>query len=573
MTRPIRANLGLLFSGLCFSGLCVLSSAVRAQEGPASSEPSGVEPRSIDLPIISSEGLTETQQIRHVLSRFAFGPTPGLVEEVRKVGLPQWFQKQLEGGIGSGYELTERLRGYETLGMSPKEYLQWIRDLAAKMPKERKPADNAKLNRARNKMRGELKDFVLWQAIYARHQLLETTSDFFRNHFSVESAKGAVRYYIADWEKNVIRKGALGSFPALLEATAKHPAMLVFLDNAVSRKPPTKGELNNLKARVRTRTGSKERATESVEIARQRGLNENYARELFELHTLGVDNFYKQRDVVELAKVLTGWTVDNNPGSATFGFRFREDMHVRGDKYVLGRRYRAASGESPIVEGEKIIEFLARHPGTAEFIAWKLCRWFVHDYPSDAMVKRIASVYKRTRGDLKAIYRAIFEDPEFFAPANYQAKFKRPFEFVVSAVRVTGAEVSSLVGIRRTLDALSEPLYECLDPTGFYDQAEAWKDPGVMAIRWKFAIDLARGRVPGIKIPDSFYADLHPRIPNAWKDQLARKILPVAMGDKTSRVIDKMIRGYREKNSRPQPKQLGPLIVGMLLGSPEFQRQ
>ncbi len=558
-------------SSLFLLSLLALPGAAFAQ-APAQNEEPGQE-RAIDAPIISNEGLTQTQRIRHVLSRFAFGPTPGLVEEVRKIGLEKWFEKQLAGGVSSDYALTERLRQYETLQMSPKEYLAWVRSLRDKLPKKRKPKDNRILNSARNKMRGEVKDYVLWQAIYSRHQMLETCSDFFRNHFSVESAKGAVRYFIADWEKSVIRAGALGKFGDLLEASAKHPAMLVYLDNAVSRRPPSKAELNKLKARVRVRTRSKERAEESVEIAKQRGLNENYARELLELHTLGVDNYYKQRDVIELAKVLTGWTVDGNPERKTFGFRFRQDMHVRGDKYVLGRRYRTQSGESAIREGERFLRFLVGHPGTAHFISWKLCRHFVRDEPSDAMVERIAQVFQKSKGDLPSVYRAIFRDPEFFSPDNFQSKFKRPFEFIVSALRVTGAEVKDLSGVRRALMALSEPLYECLDPTGYYDQAEAWKDPGVMAIRWQFAIQLARGRIPGVKIPESFYEDLHPRIPNAWKDQLARKILPVSMGDKTSAVIDSMIRSQLERRPRARPSDLGPLIVGMLLGSPEFQRQ
>ncbi|MAE77765.1 MAG: hypothetical protein CMJ85_12960 [Planctomycetes bacterium] len=308
-----------------------------------------------------------------------------------------------------------------------------------------------------------------------------------------------------------------------------------------------------------------------MNIAEQRGLNENYARELLELHTLGVDNYYRQKDVIEVAKALTGWTVQNNP-KYPVGFLFRERMHVLGPKKFLGRKLQR-DRKNPLLEGEIVIRRLVKHPGTARFVAWKLCRYIVDDYPSEALVKRLASAFKKGKGDLKTLYRAIYKDPEFFEPYYYQSKFKRPLEFVISALRVTGAEVDQPGMALQTMALLQEPLYEQEDPTGYHDTAEAWNDPGVMAVRWQFAMNLATGKLRGIKVPEKFYQGLHPRIPRVWKDQLARRVLPAGMGEKTSRIMDRMMRRYLEGKPNPKVTELGPYILGLLLGSPEFQRQ
>jgi uncharacterized protein (DUF1800 family) len=226
-----------------------------------------------------------------------------------------------------------------------------------------------------------------------------------------------------------------------------------------------------------------------------------------------------------------------------------------------------------LLEGEIVIRRLVKHPGTARFVAWKLCRYIVDDYPSEALVKRLASAFKKGKGDLKTLYRAIYKDPEFFEPYYYQSKFKRPLEFVISALRVTGAEVDQPGMALQTMALLQEPLYEQEDPTGYHDTAEAWNDPGVMAVRWQFAMNLATGKLRGIKVPEKFYQGLHPRIPRVWKDQLARRVLPAGMGEKTSRIMDRMMRRYLEGKPNPKVTELGPYILGLLLGSPEFQRQ
>ncbi len=524
--------------------------------------------------------LSETQKIRHVLSRFAFGPTPGLVERVRRQGLDAWFEDQLNQKGKSPKILQDRLADLDTWGRSAGDILLELQRVREDIGPDPKQKDRARLNRARNLSRNQLKDAVLFQAIYSGNQVIETATDFFRNHFNVSVNKGSVRYYATEYERDVLRKGALGNFAWLLEHSAKSPAMLFYLDNYLSRRPPSKQELKGIGRRVRRKTKSKKRAEEEVEIAKQRGLNENYGRELLELHTLGVDHYYRQKDVIEVAKALTGWTIHRDRKKNTISFSFRPDMHIQGAKTFLGKVI-PENKKNPIREGEMVLERLVRHKGTAHFLAWKLCRWFINDNPSESCVQRIAKVFQKTRGDMKAVFRAIYHDSEFWSPENFQAKFKRPFEFVVSALRVTGAEVRSTRALHRALALLSEPIYECEDPTGYYDQAEAWNDPGVLAVRWSFAMKLATNKIPGVRIPDSFYADLHPSIPQVWKDQLARKMLPAGIGEKTDAILDdiikKVVKKYKGgkvgRRRKPLKKVLAPLLVGLLLGSPEFQKQ
>jgi uncharacterized protein (DUF1800 family) len=497
--------------------------------------------------------LTETEKIRHLLSRFSFAPTVEMVGRVREMGMDAWFEEQLNGRVQEDPLLVETLAGLESLEMDATELARTFR------------------TSRRNQARQEVQDAVLYRAVQSPNQVLEVASDFFRNHFNVTVNKSDVRFLVPDYEREVIRGEALGSFGTMLEKSAKHPAMLLYLDNALSRRPLSKAELRAVELRTRLKTGSRERGEESAEIARQRGLNENYARELLELHTLGVDNYYRQVDVVQVARSLTGWTVQRNPDKGV-GFLFRADMHCDGDKYLLGTTVKA-NRKNPVAEGEEILRRLVRHPGTSRFLAWKLCRYFVDDDPPEAMVKRVGTVFRQTRGDLPAVYRAIYEDPEFFNPRYFQSKFKRPFEFVASALRVTGARIESTRGLHRVLAQLSEPIYQCEDPTGYGDQAEAWRDPGVMAVRWRFAMDLTHGRVPGVRLPGSFYEGLHPTISRAWVDQLAARILSTGMSDHTREVLDDMVREYLTQHPEPKPNVLGAMIAGLLLGSPEFQRQ
>jgi uncharacterized protein (DUF1800 family) len=341
--------------------------------------------------------------------------------------------------------------------------------------------------------------------------------------------------------------------------------MLFYLDNCLSSRPASPEELEAIKKRAKNNP-------ERIEALQQRGLNENYARELLELHTLGVDNYYTQDDVIEVAKCLTGWTISPKFAAKPLTFWFRRDAHCSGDKIVLGQTIKEDS-KFPQNEGEAVLDLLSAHEGTARFIAWKLCRWLVNDDPSEAMVKRIAGVYTAKKGDLCAIFMAIFEDPEFFAVANFQCKYKRPFEFVVSALRATGANIDDPIELHKSLNNMAESLYRCANPTGYYDHAEAWQDPGAMALRWKFALDLCNGKIRGVSVPVSLYEGLDLDKPETWRNALAAKILCVPLSETTARALDDQIAKRTNDKGKVKLKDVGPEIVAGLLGSPEFQKQ
>lgn len=515
----------------------------------------------------AAEGpLTEDEKIAHLLRRFTPGITADLFAEVKAKGWRPWLQEQLQAQLPESEQFQETLKNFESLGLSLKEIAEKYQE---RPRKDASPRERAEARRKLQMLAAETLAWVIHRAVSSRNAVRETACDFFRNHFTVSIEKGQVRHTVVDWEKNVIFQNALGNFGEMLEASAKHPAMLIYLDNALSRRPATPEELRALESRVRRRTGSEERAEEAVELEKQRGLNENYARELLELHTLGVDRYYRQQDVIEVAKCLTGWTIER--GGA--GFRFNPRMHCPGDKTFLGQTI-PENRKRPIAEGEMVLDILKKHEGTARFLSWKLCRWLVNDEPDESMVKRVAGVFHETGGDLRKVLWAIADDPAFFARENYLAKFKRPWEFVVSALRATGAKLAPIpVGLNRSLTQMNEPLYRCPDPTGYYDQAEAWRDPGALAIRWTFASDLVNGRIPRVTVPAALYDSLPPDRPEEWKGILAARILPgMKLSSTTSSAIDRMVEEERKKR-RATPESVGRVIVAALLGSPEFQKQ
>ena len=398
-------------------------------------------------------------------------------------------------------------------------------------------------------------------------------SDFWRNHFNVSYTKGGpADFLITEYDREVVRGHALGSFPEMLMASAKHPAMLHYLDNHLSRRPPSKQELAEIERRTRRRTDSRERGEEAAQIAAQRGLNENYARELLELHTLGVDNVYKQKDVIAVAEALTGWTFDSGR-EGEWGFRFRSEMHVKGDKRVLGRKVREDNDNGGVGEGEEIVAMLAEHKGTAEFIATKLARFFVSDRPSASIVKAVASVYRKSDGSIPDMVRTIVAHEDFWAPEAVRSKFRTPFEFLCAALRAVNAEVFDANRCLGALRDMGQPILHCDDPTGYYDTAESWLDPGVMATRWSFALDLATGKVKGVEIPVEFFDDLPQDVPRLWQHHLTKRLLPGGAGQRTRNALSTVTDEYLTKSRVPDSRELGPTLVGLLLGSPEFQQQ
>jgi uncharacterized protein (DUF1800 family) len=292
-------------------------------------------------------------------------------------------------------------------------------------------------------------------------------------------------------------------------------------------------------------------------------LNENYARELLELHTLGVDNGYSQFDVTEVARVLTGWSVQRT-AEGEYGFFFKREYNDPFPKNILGVRLRGSGG---IDDGHAVLAGLARHPNTAQFICWKLVRYLVNDEPPLALVNRAAGVFRSSGGDLKRVYREILLSPEISTPANFRTKFKTPFEYAVSAIRASGAKLDGFGGTLATLSRMGQPVYECEEPTGYYDHAEAWCDPGVMIHRWDFAMKLAAGRLDGASLPKDFYASLAKLEAKDAKEKLIRTIYPDGIDEKTRQILDKesaKMRGAEAQNQR---------FFGLLLGSPGFQQQ
>lgn len=515
--------------------------------------------------------LDQRERIHHLLSRVTFGVTDEAIYAVEQLGVDKWLELQLEGGADEADELQSRLAKIPSLEMSNQEIVQEYR--VPIPPLRRNASAEERKRRAEARAmhevpKNDLKDTVLLTAVYSKNQLREVACDFWRNHFSIDVSKGNVKFYATEYERDVVRGEALGTFEAMLNKQARHPAMLVFLDNYISRAAPQK-ELVAAAQRALFSTRDFGAAMEAVDIAKMKGINENYARELMELHTLGVDNDYTQEDVITVANILTGWTVQQDPKEPIV-FEFRKDMHSSEPRVLLNKRVPSIPA-NPEREGQFVLNMLVSHEGTSKFIAYKLCRYLVSDDPSDELVERVAKVYTRKKSDMKEIYKAILTDEEFYDPKNYQSKFKRPFEFITSALRVTGAEVESTGGIHAALIQMSEPIYQCEDPTGYYDQADAWRDPGVMAPRWRFALGLGLEQVRGVRIPDSYWEDLKEANPVQWKEVLTKRILPGGCTEKTSDALDAVIAKYARFN--PKPEQLGRYIVGILLGSPEFQRQ
>ena len=512
--------------------------------------------------------LTERERAAHLLSRFSFGAGPGDIGQVLELGEAAWIDKQF--AAKSDPILNDMLSVYSSINMDiPELHEEYVLPSVEGESNEERRARQ----RLENVPRRELLQAVAMRVVHSRNQLEEVLCDFWRNHFNVSFTKGGPsRFFITDWENRIIRDNARGSFPTMLALSAHHPAMLHYLDNASSRRPPSEQELKQIERRTKRRTGSVEQGEAAVQLALQRGLNENYARELLELHTLGVDNYYKQKDVVALAEILTGWTYSGGR-NGTFQFVFQGNMHVPDKKRFLGKTIKSDQKEAQ-QEGEKVLQILAEHKGTAEFIAMKLVRYFVADEPPESLVKAVAKTYRKTDGDIEQMIRTIIASEEFWSRENYRSKFKTPWEFLVSALRIVGAHTDDMTVMLRACEEMSQPLYQCDDPTGWYDTAEAWLDPGVMALRWQASLDFVSGKVKGVSVPDEFWDGIPDSIPpRLWQHHLTRLILPGGAGERTRAALSYTTDNYLTKASLPDVRELGPQLLGLLLGSPEFQQQ
>ena len=395
----------------------------------------------------------------------------------------------------------------------------------------------------------ELAGAKVLRAVYSERQLEEVMTDFWFNHFNVYFNKSADRYLTTSYERDVIRKHAFGKFEDLLIATATSPAMLFYLDNFQSVGPDSpagKGEMR--RGRFAPQANKQNQP--------KRGLNENYARELMELHTLGVDGGYTQQDVTEVAKVFTGWTV-RQPRMGG-GYEFRPQLHEPGNKKVLGKTIRS-DGEN---EGREVLHMLATAPATAKFISKKLAMRFVADDPPPALVDRMAATFTKSHGDIREVLRTLFKSPEFWAPEAYRAKVKTPFEFVVSALRGTGSDVDDPRQILQTLNQMGEPLYAMQPPTGYSMKAETWVNSAALINRMNFSLALSAGRVRGVNMPAP---ELGTTNGTAALTALSQSLLAGDISAKTEETVKKQMGD--PKTSTPA------MIAGLLLGSPEFQRR
>ena len=426
--------------------------------------------------------------LTHVLNRLTFGPRPGDVDKVRAMGLASWIDQQLH---------PERVDDAAAMALRP------TRDPAPAS------ADPRELRRfARQQIQSLAAEKIL-RATYSERQLQEVLVDFWFNHFNVYAGKGRTAEYLAEYEREVIRPHVFDRFRDLLEADAKSPAMLFYLDNWLSADPDAAERLTarrdsgfgirhprfgpGRRRRLRIPSPGSRVPPAAPGAKRKRGLNENYGRELLELHTLGVDGGYTQKDVIEVARAFTGWTID---GGGTF--RFVAAFHDAGEKVVLGHKINAGGG---IEDGERVLDILAAHPATAHHIAYQLAQRLVADEPPAALVDRAAARFRATGGDLREVVRTIVTSAEFVTETVRGAKFKTPFTLVVSAMRTSGATISDARALVQTLQQMGEPLYMCQPPTGYRNTGDAWISAGGLVSRMNFATRIASGNMPGITLP------------------------------------------------------------------------
>jgi uncharacterized protein (DUF1800 family) len=414
------------------------------------------------------------------------------------------------------------------------------------------------------------------RAIYSERQLQQIMDDFWFNHFNVFAGKGADRWLLTSYERDVIQPHTLGKFRDLLAATAKSPAMLFYLDNFLSADPNAAARQAARRAARQWRRGPfgqpwPPRPQNPQAKKNVRGLNENYGRELMELHTLGVDGGYTQKDVTEVARCFTGWTIDKPREYATF--KFDERLHDPDPKIVLGKKIHAGG----MRDGEEVIDLLARHPSTAKFISTKLARRFVSDTPPASLVNRMAQTFQSTDGDIRAVLKTMIYSPEFWSRAAYRAKIKTPFELVVSTARALGTDVDTPMPLVQWTARIGQPIYQCQPPTGYSDKGETWVNSGALLNRLNYSLALAGNKVRGSRsdvlalLGADSTADAHAALQRAVQVFLGGQ---AAAG--TVETLQKQLDNPQVLQARlddpVKQVDLG-VVAGLVLGAPEFQRR
>jgi uncharacterized protein (DUF1800 family) len=477
--------------------------------------------------------LPADQQIIQALNRLTFGAKPGDILKVRAIGLDKWIDQQLQPEKINDDAMSAFVRNYSALDQNQNDLLkQYAEQQQQRREVKRERADTTQgmtanetaQMRQQQRQQGDSRRQVVTQlqssrvarAVASERQLQEVMTDFWENHFNIYAAKGAPEpYYLVDFDQNVIRPRALGKFRDLLEAVAQSPAMLFYLDNARSMadstRPTLRAENEFPRDRPFGRVGrvglggingimragqQRQRQQQQQQQQRNRqGLNENYGRELLELHTLGVDGGYTQQDVINVARAFTGWTI--KPPAQGGGFIFRPQVHDAGEKLVLGHKLAAGRG---MEDAEDVLDILAKSPATAHFISFKLARRFVSDSPSKALVDHAAQVYLATGGDIREVLRSIVTSPEFFSQQAFRSKVKAPFEVVVSAMRALNAAPDSTPRTAQVIAYLGEPIFGHQAPNGWPETGESWMNTGAILNRINFGMAAAAGRLPGADI-------------------------------------------------------------------------
>jgi uncharacterized protein (DUF1800 family) len=493
--------------------------------------------RSIPSPVAAAKGksarLTEDQKLLHLLNRVTFGPRPGDLERVKRMGILAFLDEQLQPDSIDDSQLETRLAVLPTQRMTSAELYQFYPPPNAADERAKQPNPPPIFGRPQQ-MIGEMIQQKLVRAVSSNRQLQEVMTDFWFNHFNVFAPKEADQWLVTSYERDVIRPNALGKFRDLLLSTAMSPAMLYYLDNWLSAAPdsrqprppapprqpgpppqpgkpapaaspgPPEGAIPSLRPDEHAPTIAKKETGQNPQSAirnpqsppaplqRPRGINENYARELMELHTLGVDGGYTQQDVQEVARCFTGWTIDRPFQGG--GFVFRPWMHDTGAKTVLGVSITAGGGISDAIQ---VIDILSRHPSTARFTSKKLCQRFVSDDPPPLLVERVAQVFLKTGGDIREVLRSILTSPEFNSPAVFRAKVKSPLELAASAIRAVDGDTNGAPALHEWLRRMGEPLYQYAFPTGYKETSESWVNTGVFFNRINFAVALANGQING----------------------------------------------------------------------------
>ncbi len=413
------------------------------------------------------------------------------------------------------------------------------------------------------------------RAIYSQRQLQQIMNDFWFNHFNVFAGKGDVKWLMTSYERDVIQPRTLGKFKELLTATAKSPAMLFYLDNFLSADPRAAERAAAERAMRQQarwgRFGQPFPQTAQLQKKNARGLNENYGRELMELHTLGVDGGYTQKDVTEVARCFTGWSIEKPREIATF--KFDERVHDPDPKIVLGKRIHAGG----MRDGEEVIDLLVHNSNTAKFISTKLARRFVSDTPPAALVARMTQTFQSSDGDIRAMMKVMIWSPEFWSRETYRAKVKTPFELVVSTARALGTDVDTPMPLVQWVGRIGEPLYQCQPPTGYSDKADTWVNTGALLNRLNYSLALAGNKVRGSRSDAAALLGMDSSVDaKAGLDRAVQLFLGGQTGPMTVETLEKQLDSPQILQARLDDPvkhvDLG-VVAGLVLGAPEFQRR